>query len=356
MHLVDVLALRPITGAGVSIGVTRRCPLSCAHCATNSTAKSEEAPAEMFLRFVDSFTEACHPEVLALSGGEAFLRPDLVRQLARRARAVGCRTIALSGMFWARGSTIPPAIRRAIDELDHFSVSMDAFHEMEVPRESVFRVLETLLNEGKDVSIHLVGLDAADPYLESAAQEVQRRFGARVPMLVNDVTPMGRARNWLERPAYVAPANIEPDPCSVAAWPVVAYDGTVVGCGNDDVVDGPAPPHLRVGHVATDGWPELYARFLTSSLLRAIRTFGPEYVNDRQGSGVVACTGYCATCQNLSADPQLEANVELLMARRSTQTVERQVVLAERQAGPESFIRRYGLPGFADLVTLGAPQ
>jgi len=355
VHLAELLALRSTPGAGVSIGVTRRCPLNCAHCATNSTMTSEEAPAELFLRFVDSFTEECHPEVLALSGGEAFLRPELVRQLAHRARAVGCHPTALSGMFWARGSTIPPAIRRAIDELDHFSASLDIFHEMEVTRESVFRVLETLLAEGKDVSIHLVGLNATDPYITATSGEVMRRFGTQVPMLVNGVTPRGRARKWLEQPAGATPASFQADPCGLAGWPVVAFDGTVVACGNDDVVDGPAPAHLRVGHVATDSWPELFARLVESNLLRAIRTFGPEYVNDRQGSGVVACTGYCETCQNLSADPQLAGNVAVLMSRRTTATLEQQIGRAEQLAGPESFIRRYGEPAFAHLVSLGAP-
>ena len=55
MHLVDLLSLRAVPAGGVSIALTRRCPLSCAHCATNSLLTSEEAPAEMFVHFVDGF-------------------------------------------------------------------------------------------------------------------------------------------------------------------------------------------------------------------------------------------------------------------------------------------------------------
>src|SRR6188508_1920112 len=134
LHLVELLALRPVPAAGVSLALTRRCPLSCAHCATRSTMSSEEGPAELFVGFVDSFGPDDRPEVLAISGGEAFLRPALVRELAERASLVGCRTMALSGMFWASERRIPPAIRRAIDALDHFSVSLDVFHELEVRR------------------------------------------------------------------------------------------------------------------------------------------------------------------------------------------------------------------------------
>jgi pyruvate-formate lyase-activating enzyme len=353
LHLVDLLALRPVPAAGVSLALTRRCPLSCAHCATRSTMASDESPAEMFLGFVDTFGPDDRPEVLAISGGEAFLRPALVRELAERASLVGCRTMALSGMFWASERRIPPAIKRAIDALDHFSVSLDVFHEREVRREDVYRVLEMLLAEGKDVSVHLVGLNADDPYLVERSEEVNRVFEGRVPMLVNDVKSVGRAAQWLVPREELS--TMEADPCTLAAWPLVAFDGTIVACGNDDVVDGPAPPHLRLGHAATDRWRDVRARCLSSSMLRAIRTFGPEYLAEGQGSGAITCNGYCSTCQQLSNDPGLDARVTAMMARASSLVLEEQSTALQRSAGALSFMRRYGLPQYAELVTLGAP-
>lgn len=354
MHLVDYLALRAIPAAGISLALTRRCPLSCAHCATNSTFTSEEAPGEMFVRFVDSFTADDHPGVLAISGGEAFLRPALLQELAERAALVGCRTAALSGMFWAKARRIPPPIRRAIDALDHFSCSLDVFHEREVRRADVYRVLETLLSEGKDVSMHLVGLDADDPYLEERTEEIRDLFDGRVPMLVNAVNAYGRAAEWMEAQAPAAEGPGQPNPCALAAWPLVAFDGTVVACGNDDVVDGPAPAHLRLGHADADGWPAIRARTLTSGMLRAIRTFGPEHIAERQGSAI-RCDGYCSTCLRLPDDPGLEARVEELMARPSSALVEEHVLALQRHAGATGFIRRFGMRRYADLVNLGAP-
>jgi len=356
VHLVELLSLRAVPAAGVSLALTRRCPLSCAHCATNSLLTSEEAPAEMFVRFVDSFEPESRPEVMAISGGEAFLRPALVQDLAERASLTGCRTTALSGMFWAKARRIPPPIKRAIDRLDHFSVSLDVFHEREVRREDVYRVLETLVAEGKDVSIHLVGLNADDPYLAERSAEVHRIFDGRVPMLVNDVNSVGRAAQWLEKRHEPEHSMFDADPCTIAAWPLVAFDGTIVACGNDDVVDGPAPSHLRLGHADTEGWAEVRARCLTSSMIRAIRTVGPEYVNDRFGSGVVTCSGYCATCMQLSTDPEIESRVAEMMARPSARVLEKQVTALQRNAGALSFMRRYGLPEYAELVTLGAPS
>jgi pyruvate-formate lyase-activating enzyme len=357
LHLVEFLSLRAVPAAGVSLALTRRCPLSCAHCSTRSTLTSEEGRAATFRRFVSSFRPDDRPEVMAMSGGEAFLRPKLVLELAELAREAGSRPTALSGMFWAKARRIPAPIKRAIDALDHFSVSLDAFHEREVERHDVYRVLDTLLSQGMDVSIHLVGLGPDDPYLAERTAEIHRVFDGRVPMLVNGVNAVGRAKDWLE-PAALAATPDAPgaDPCTLAAWPLVAFDGTIVACGNDDVVDGPAPAHLRLGPADTTPWPEVRRRTVTSSLIRAIRTYGPLHVAAAYGEGAVECNGYCTTCQRLSTAPELEPRVAAAMATPGAAVLEQRVVALETNAGPVSFARRFGMPAYAELVMLGAPR
>lgn len=354
MHLVELLALRSVPAAGVSLGLTQRCPLTCAHCSTSSTMSGNEPPAGLFTRFVDTFVPSCRPEVLVMSGGEAMLRPKLVRQLTERANEVGTRATVLSGLFFARSGGMPPAIKAAIRGLHHFSASVDIFHEREVPRTDVFRVLESVLGEGIDVSLHIVGQHAADPYLDDLVDDVQRAFNYRVPMLVNVVSSFGRARSWLSSPKPVARYKIEANPCAMAAWPVVGWDGTIVACGNDDALYK-VPPHLRLGHANTDDWATVRRRTLASSVMRAIRLFGPEYLADRHLDGIVGCDGYCNTCMKLSADPTIHTQVQDLMAKPSTIVLEEQLSALHWQAGALAFARRYGVPRYAELVALGIP-
>jgi hypothetical protein len=306
----------------------------------------------MFDRFVASFRANDHPELMLISGGEAFLRPALLKRMADRGREVGCRTMALSGMFWASERRIPPAIRRAVDSLDHFSASLDVFHEREVRREHVYRVFDTLLSDDKDLSFHLVGLGPNDPYLAERTAEICRVFDERVPILVNQVAPAGRAAAWLKQRLPAEPAAVSPDPCTRAAWPLIAFDGTIVACGNDEIAHSGAPAHLRLGHASVDGWPEVRARASMSPMLRAIRTFGPRYVADRHGEAT-ACNGYCSTCARLSDEPALVERVAAAMSRDGARIIEHQAISLTRQAGPESFIRRYGMAEYAHLVTLG---
>jgi hypothetical protein len=309
----------------------------------------------MFLRFVGTFTEEDHPDLLAISGGEAFLRPALLAQVADLAREKGSYSTALSGMYWAKDGRIPPTIKRAIDSLDHFSVSIDVFHEREVPRSGVFEVLHILLSEGKDVSVHVVGLGETDPYLEKTTYDIREEFDDRVPMLVNGVNAMGRAAEWFPRNEHDSSIPVEAFPCTLSGWPVVGYDGTILACGNDDVVEGPAPEHLVLGNAATSTWGEIREKALGSPMVRAIRTYGPAYVNKIYGSGAVECTGFCSTCQKLSTDPELPQKVELAMSKPSAATVEAAVNTLQVEGGAKSFVERFAMGRYSDLITLGHP-
>lgn len=333
MHLVDMLALRPVPAAAVFFSLTRRCPLSCAHCSTNSMLTSDEQPAEVFLRFADSFTPADHPEILMLTGGEALLRVKLVQQLIERAHAVGTKVCVISGMFFAREPTVPPLIRDVIATVDHFTASLDVFHEQQVPRAQVFRVLHELVDRGQDVSLQVVGLDAHDPYLAEVIDDIRQTFADRVPIMVAQVRAVGRAKTWLQQqPAQLPhlPLDIDPAPCVLAAWPTVAFDGAVVACCNQAVVDGPHPEHLLLGHAAVDDWTTIRERCLSSHFVRAIRVFGPHYVAERYSAGN-GCDGYCATCHKVANDPAVTAQLEPVISRATMPIVEQQVMLMQQE-------------------------
>ncbi len=319
MHLSELFAIRADPAAGVYLSLTRRCPLHCAHCSTRSTPHAEQHPAEPFLRLVASFRPDLRPEVVSLTGGEPLLRPRLVAELAASAAASGASTMLLSGMFFAASGRTPPAIRRALEPLDHVSASIDRFHEREVPRGTVIALLRSLLDDGKQVSVHLTGDHAGDPYLERVIDEVRHVLDDRCPIYVALVAPVGRATEWLDPVAE--PCDSAAEPCRLASWPVVTFDGTVVACASHAALDGPAPEHLRLGHAATDDWSVISQRAAGSPMLRAIRTFGPRWIAESDGDG--ACAGYCETCVGLSHSGGLEGRVRARMRRPQTALLER---------------------------------
>src|SRR5262245_38411923 len=91
LDLADIVRLRPLADAGLLMALTRRCPLSCAHCSTSSTMTAEQAGTAALLRFTRSFTAEDRPDVVMFTGGEPLLRPRLVIDLAAAVRRVGAR-------------------------------------------------------------------------------------------------------------------------------------------------------------------------------------------------------------------------------------------------------------------------
>ena len=316
---------------------------------------SEEFPAEMFLRFAGTFTPENRPELVLLSGGEALLRPDLVREIAVRTRAAKTHSHVLSGLYFAQKPRIPKAVRAAIDAVDHFAASLDRFHEEEVPRAAVFRVLHELLDDGKDVSLQLTGEGPDDAYLADIVAAVRKEFDDRVPMLVIPVAPVGRARQWMAGAPYAPHPAVAADPCQLAAWPVVGFNGQVTACGNQDVMDGkvPLPAHLFLGHIASDGWDTIKQRCLESPMVRAIRTLGPQFVAERFGCS--SDGGYCGTCFQLSKQEGLVPGVRKLALLPSTVALERAVERVLVDSGPQTFARHMGMAKYADLIRLGEP-
>ncbi|WP_432066878.1 radical SAM protein [Streptomyces sp. C10-9-1] len=367
MELAALMGLRPEPAAGLLMMLTRRCPLRCAHCSTDSTMSAGGPDPGRLLGFVDSFTPGDRPEVLMMTGGEPLLMPELSAELAVRARRAGTRSALLTGAFFARGAAgrprraravIPARIRRAIGAVDHLSVSVDAFHEREVARADVFRVVHEVLDSGTSVSLHVVGIDARDPYLADVTSAVREAFDDRVPMLVNTVRAVGRAAGPPgargEGPAPIDP--LRSGPCSMAAWPVVAADGTVVACCNQDVVDRrPVPAHLLLGHVAEDDWAAVRGRTLASPVLRSVRTGGPLRLLARHGGPKARSAGgagYCAGCRTLSEHPEAIAGATRVASGAAGALLDRRAARRRREAGPVEYVRRHGCAAFAELVAL----
>ncbi|MBY2998409.1 radical SAM protein [Rhizobium leguminosarum] len=351
MHLAEMLALRSVACAGLFVSVTRRCPLSCAHCSTRSTPFSEEQDSTSLLKFLGSMSSADRPEFILLTGGEALMRPDLVSSISAIAHAMGSKVSLISGMFFAKNGLLPDSLAHAIAGIDHFTASLDVFHEQEVPRAAVFAVLEKLIEGGKDVSLHIVGSGPDDPYIIDVTADINRTFGNSVPALVGKIHPVGRAADWMAQTQSTEPRlEIDPTPCSMAAWPVITFDGTIVACCSQEVVDGDAPEHLRIGDVRANDWVHIRKRHVTAGIPKALRVFGPEYLAAQFGGQSDKCLGYCETCWRLSDDPKVASRIESFGSRFTMDLVESHVSKILGQMPLQGI-----MPEYAHLAYVGAP-
>lgn len=260
-------------------------------------------------------------------------------------------------MFFARARSVPRAVLRAAAAVDHFSASLDLHHEREVPRTAVFAALRALSATGTRVSLHLTGTGPDDPYLADATAAVEREFGGTLPVLVNEIRAFGQAATWA-RPARPVGGDdgAAPAPCAMAAWPVVAFDGTVLACCNQHTVDRrPVPPHLRLGHIAEDSWATVRARALDSPLLRTVRTVGPLHLRARHAPDAPRAASYCDACRQLSALPGAVAAAERTAAGATGALLDLTVGRSRRAHGPTALVRAHGCAAYAAWVERPGP-
>lgn len=352
MHLYELAALRNKPCAGLFLALTRRCPLSCSHCSTESELSSEQHPADPFVSLIDSFTPDARPSVILMSGGEALLRPELVSWLAERARVVGTRSYLLTGMYWARqGRLASGAVEGALRSVDHVAMSLDEFHEREVSRADVFHAAHWLRDQlGKQVSFQLTGRGDDDPYLDALVSDVRTEFRDEVPILVGLVQPVGRAARLVPHPSLLEERrDLTARPCDRASWPLVHWDGRVFACCNQELVARSGADHLVVGSAWNDPWPRLQERLLTRPMLRAIRALGPTAIAEQFAPETLAPMP-CQTCVAMGAPAA--APVEAYVSSPQGNVMLELIQQVVEGQDPEAFSLRVS-SRYGDLVGLG---
>jgi len=354
MDLETILKLRGEPLAGIYLSLTQRCPLHCAHCSTESTLTGEQIASDELVAFVRSMPYHGTPSLLYFTGGEALMRPKLIETLTGEAHARSISTVLLTGGFFLRHSDrAPDRIWSVLASQDHVSLSVDRFHEDEVPRARVLALLTRLAASGVDTSVQLTGTNLGDPYIETAIQDIRSRTEGQTPILVSLLAPVGRAKQLVSAEPAVDQrvyGEVIAQPCAAANWPVYTWDGRVTACCNQEVVGRRAPTHLSLSETPSCTWRETYVAHSRSDVVKAIRLVGPRQLAALSGGEVRVATAnkdYCSTCLRLS-DARWEAAVTSA-ARRATREP-----LASRME--DLLARRYAIhppgmqPGYDSLT------
>jgi hypothetical protein len=141
----------------------------------------------------------------------------------------------------------------------------------------------------------------------------------------------------------------------MAAWPVVAFDGRVLACCNQDTVDRrPVPAHLDLGHIGVDDWGTVRRRALESPVLRMLRTVGPTHLAARYGSGPRAGS-YCDGCRALGGDEAVAAGATAVAGGAAGALLDLTAAVRGSREGAQGVVRRHGCAAYAPLVVAGGP-
>lgn len=331
---------RAIPGAGVFLAMTRRCPLHCAHCSTASTMKSPQSDDDYYRRFVGTFSKANHPEVVWFSGGEPILRHKLVRELASECQELGATTVITTGLYFGRTGRIAAPIWKTLETMDFVTVSVDSWHEEEVPRERSFACFEQMLERGMSVGLQATGRDENDPYLQALIPNVQERFGDQIGIYVALLKPTGRALALIDplSPVQHDPDDGRPAPqgCGGLSWPVFGFgDHVANACCNQEAMDT-RPDHLNLPL----DWQQITRSLQNDPVLRVINVLGPRVLAYEHDGTQSPDQDYCTKCQSLANRENLNQTAATILARSSWPILEAVTSALRVEAGDPTLGQR----------------
>lgn len=292
----------------IGLMYTRTCPLSCAHCITESAPKVKERmrlqQASDYLRVIPRFcSQVC------FTGGEPLLYHREIVELTHQAKALGLKVSLVTGAGWVRGEA---AARSKLAELvdaglGSLCISWDQYHEEFSPRERAVALARVATELGLDVEVRtIISANRPKDEFQAVFKDIPVRLQA-YPGIA-----LGRAAS-LPATHFNIADELPTAVCSVVLSPVVEPDGSVYACcGPSHYCQRPSP--LMLGHTSAEPLEDILARAVKDPVLEIILNLGPHglflLLKDhpvgrarfRARSGY---SGMCELCLDITNDPEL---------------------------------------------------
>lgn len=302
----------------LALQITERCPLQCSHCCVESgptlTTSMALDDAVSYLRQA----HAMNPKLLlCFTGGEPFLRFDVLRAVAREAHDLGVPHTVITSAIWCTSVEIA---RKRLAELQQLGlaragVSHDAFHTPWVDAERVENFIAAATDLGLSVEVRGVMTSSSTQLNELIGERVARYAGAWMQDV--RVIPVGRAAAL---PAHELPTKDwgeENLGCPMSVDLFIRADGTAYPC----CIGGKEYDYLILGNARETPLAELRAqaerslwfRLIANDGFRAleevVRRYAPDVAFPREHVGA------CHLCMLMLGDTPLGARVREALAQ-----------------------------------------
>lgn len=300
LTLAEVEAARQQRGRAALLYLTDRCPVGCAHCSVDARRLGARITDwALFSRVLDVLCHEQRLSVVGISGGEPFVERRGLTAAAHRLSDAGKLLVPYTSGHWGAVRPTPPWLREVLRLSSCLVLSTDTRHSAELPADTFAAAARTAASEGVWIGCQVVDGDGE----QEAAQDLLRRaFGAGwesyAEIAVVPLLPYGRAAGTAPRPAPRPGAAL--GRCTVAATPVVRYDGRVAACCNEVVAAGGGPAGLR-RHTRQDG---VLAGLAADPYLTALGSAGAAALTALPQFGDLAqapAAGLCDLCWRMVA-------------------------------------------------------
>jgi organic radical activating enzyme len=319
LNLAEVELARRTRGRSVLLFITDRCPVGCAHCSVDSRADSPSiSDFDLFEQIVDAICARPEIGVVGISGGEPFVERRGLLLASRRVAESGKDLVLYTSGVWAKSDVAPAWIQEVIGFASCAFLSTDAFHADQISDEQFVRAARTISRAGVPIVVQV--LDDGS-MIERARALLVAAFGASWPehAEVNLIPPLpyGRGKTVFLRGA--GRLGHEFRPCTVAAAPVIRYDGRIAGCCNENVIMGGGPAILRRSCGSREEMDAAIEHFGSDPFLGAIGGVGPAGLTEHPRFRDLAEERFSSICDlcwkmlgRIEGDPRPDPLIEAL--------------------------------------------
>lgn len=229
----DLFRFQRLARHSLVISVTRKCPLTCAHCITSSgpeAAGPVVRPREAALWAAD--LEAMSRQglrFLSLTGGEPILALEALALLSRRAAAAGLSTFIVTSGVWASTLRAARGVVAAVGPVTRWDLGSDGWHTAGMPLGRLDHALTAILEAGGAATVRMCeGVTAAET--RQMAADLRSVVRGRAPILMQSVRRLGRAVTLGPRDAGVDNGGGLPRRSCLATGLFVRADGSTGPC------------------------------------------------------------------------------------------------------------------------------
>lgn len=257
----------------LGLHITNKCNMYCSHCITDASCCGNNIMSIEDIQFwIDSAKGFFHN--ICITGGEALLYPNLVRQGLELINANGFSSSLVSNCYWVHNSLQYKSILEMLNtcKLTKLAVSFDEFHD-----NSLFNVedLEKLLSDhNRHFSIVVQPCYLSERDLQDKKENVEKlcqRYNCDFEPSI--IVPFGRAKSIVPKSTCVSQTRM---PCDVVKLPMIRYDGTFSACCGPAIGSPSFSPLIQYNAESS-----VFEKTKNDIIVNAIYLYGSRYLFDK---------------------------------------------------------------------------
>ncbi len=261
----------------IGLLLTYRCPVACSHCLVGAgPQRQEEVALEDALDWVAQISayRSRHIRTLSLTGGEPFFCFDKLKRIVEFGVESGIAVTVVTNAYWAGSVEKATPILKALKGLNGIRISVDVYHQKEIPFERVRNAILAARDCGLPCRVMMAVEDESSPQ-QSALRTLLDEVLAPEHIEIVSTIRAGRAEAQIDFSRHAVSEATSRDRCPQVGTPAILPDGQIVACCGALLALKNHHP-LVLGNLREESLEDILERAERNPIIHTLRLWGPK--------------------------------------------------------------------------------